>query len=614
MKLHLLFLAAIALPVHAQVYEGCDSPTQSFKRTITLDGSPGKTFEEFKSELLPGDRIILKGQHDRIYLNERMSPLFASGQSWIQIEGQGARVGSIDLRGMKRIELKNLLIESSAKTLVLLSAGSSQIVLRDSIIRGGKDSSAWGAEEWLAAPTGLKSDNANCVAITNNLLTNIRHGISVSTRGQTSAESSVKALVHNNELRNLSGDFLRPLGSDITLSKNRAYDGYLSSADGDFNHDDFIQGFAYPLGIEFSNVKIVDNYFQATTDPMRKYNADYQGISVFDGTYSNFLIRGNAVLGSAYHGISIYGGKNGVIENNTVLSINGEKKFRIYVTRMKGKSDYAPSENVLVRNNIANVIPVDKLNSGVTYDNNAILLSGEGAQHFVIFDMVRAAFDLHIKASSSLAGKNLGAFETAAVSALPIYPGCEAPASTFKRKIVLDAAAGDYLNDFFYSGKAQPGDHLIVKGHQGSFNTSKYSRPDLVSNPSWIKIESQGATFTRFDIRDLSRIQVSGLDVYQPQKGNILNVASASNIVISDSKFASDPALSNYFGGRIDSSKCVSVSNSHFSGMRTGINVFTRADKASADYQMQVILKGLSFSEIERSEIGVNAGSVIVED
>lgn len=615
MKFHLLALAIVSLPIQAQVYEGCEVPAQSFNRTITLDGSAGQTFENFKSELLPGDRIILKGKHERIYLNERMSPLFAQGEHWIQIEGQGAQVGSIDLRGMKRIELKNLLIESSiSKTLVLISAKSSQIVLRDSIIRGGKDSSNWGVEEWLGAPTGIRSDNANCVSVTNNLLINLRHGISASTRAQVSSDSSVKALIHNNEIRNLSGDFFRPLGSDITISKNRAYDGYLSSADGDFNHDDFIQGFAYPLGIEFSNVKIVDNYFQATTDPNRKFNADYQGISVFDGTYSNFLIRGNAVLGSAYHGISMYGGKNGVIENNTVLSINGEKKFRIYVTRMKGKSDYAPSENVLVRNNIANVIPVDKLNSGVTYDNNAVFLSELGPQHFVLFDMSRAAFDLHLKSSSPLAGMNLGSFGVQQVSALPIYPGCEVPSSSFKRKIVLDAAAGDYLNDFFYSGKAQPGDHIIVKGHQESFNTSKYSRPDLVSNPSWIKIESQGATFSKFDIRDLNRIQVSGLEVYQPKKGNVLNVASASNIVISDSRFESDPSLSNYFGGRIDSSKCVSVSKSHFSGVRTGINVFSRASESSADYQMQVILKGLSFGEIERSSIGVNAGSVIVED
>lgn len=615
MKFHLLALAIVSLPIQAQVYEGCEVPAQSFKRTITLDGSAGQTFEDFKSELLPGDKIILKGKHERIYLNERMSPLFAQGEHWIQIEGQGAQVGSIDLRGMKRIELKNLLIESSiSKTLVLISAKSSQIVLRDSIIRGGKDSSNWGVEEWLGAPTGIRSDNANCVSVTNNLLINLRHGISASTRAQVSSESSVKALIHNNEIRNLSGDFFRPLGSDITISKNRAYDGYLSSADGDFNHDDFIQGFAYPLGIEFSNVKIVDNYFQATTDPNRKFNADYQGISVFDGTYSNFLIRGNAVLGSAYHGISMYGGKNGVIENNTVLSINGEKKFRIYVTRMKGKSDYAPSENVLVRNNIANVIPLDKLNSGVTYDNNAVFLSELGPQHFVLFDMSRAAFDLHLKSSSPLAGMNLGSFGVQQKSALPIYPGCEVPSSSFKRKIVLDAAAGDYLNDFFYSGKAQPGDHIIVKGHQESFNTSKYSRPDLVSNPSWIKIESQGATFSKFDIRDLNRIQVSGLEVYQPKKGNVLNVASASNIVISESRFESDPSLSNYFGGRIDSSKCVSLSKSHFSGVRTGINVFSRASESSADYQMQVILKGLSFGEIERSSIGVNAGSVIVED
>lgn len=617
------FLALVfffSLPaLHAEVYQGCDSPDSKYSRTIILDGTPGKTFEDFKPELRRGDHIILKGFHEKIYLNSRYNSDFAADGPWIFIEGENAKIGNIDLRGVKRIALKSLTVESDAKTLVFFSSKASQISITDSLIQGGDDSSSWDVSKWLSAPSGLKSDNANCVSILSNSFRNLRHGISVSTRAEISSESSVNALIKKNSLRNLSGDFIRPLGSNVSVIGNYAVDGYVSAEDGDLNHDDFIQGFAYPLGIEFSNVKVAWNFFQATTNLNRKFISDYQGISVFDGTYSNFAIRRNIVLGSAYHGITIMGGKNGIIENNTVMSINPDKKFRIYVARMKSKSDYAHSENIIVRNNIANILPVDKLNSGVSYENNEALLSSEGPDHFINFDMGSMKFNLRLLETSPYFGQNIGRFTdtevvTPVAPVVPIYPGCEAPATSFKRVIVLDAAAGDYLNDFFYSGKAQPGDHIIVKGHQDSFITSKYSRPDLVSSPSWIKIESQGATFSKFDIRDLNRIQVSGLDVYQPQKGNVLNIASAKNIVITDSKFSSDPSISNYYGGRIDSSSCVSVTKSHFSGVRTGINVFTRADKASSDYHLKVILKGLAFSAIERSNIGVNAGSVIVED
>jgi len=615
-----LILLMFTMPALAQVYEGCETPSSSHLRTITLDGSLGKTFEDFAPELRPGDHVILSGKHGRIYLNARSRADLAAGSAWIRIEGKGAEIGSIDLRGVQKIEFTNIKVSSASRSLVMLSEKASHIVLRDSIVEGGADSSNWTLEQWLAAPSGFKLDNGECIAVVNNKFQNLRHGISIATRAQVSADSSAKALVHKNIIRNLSGDFMRPLASDVTLSENLALDGYVSAADGDLNHDDFIQGFAYPLGIEFSNVKILKNYFQATTNPSRKFNAPYQGISVFDGYYTDFIIRQNTVLGSAYHGIAMYGGKNGLIENNTILSIDGLKKFRISVVPMKAKSNYEMPENVLVRNNISNILLIKDTTTGVFQQNNETFLSQYAAEHFVKFDMVRALFDLNIKSTSPLAGRNLGASSEplapapAPVASAPYHPNCEAPATSFKRQVVLDAAAGETLDAYFGSGQAQPGDHIIVKGHQGSFSVSKYSRPDLASNPSWIKIESQGASFSSFTLRDISRIQVIGVDVNMPGKGSALSISSSNQINVSGSSFVLDPSQENYFGARIDSSSCVGLSSSHISGARTGLMVLSRADSTSPEYQMNVLLKSLSFSEISRNDLAIKGDNVLIED
>lgn len=391
------------------VYPGCEAPAVDYRRTITIDGNMGQTLQALldAKSLLPGDHVIVKGPQGSVSASKYSQPALVDSGEWIWIEAQGATFSKFDLRDISRVFITGALITAPTGTLVSF-AGTSQVILADSEIYGARDSSGWDAAAWLAAPNGISSDNATCVSFLRNKLTNLRFGMSIFTRGQTSDVTSLRALAYQNELRNLSGDFIRPNGSDITILSNTSYDGYLGAADGDANHDDFIQGFAYPLGIEYSNVQIIGNYFQQTTDSARAFQADYQGISVFDGNFTHYVIRGNTVLAGAYHGISMYWGADGIIENNTVLSTYPGFGRKLWISVPKSKGGDL-SRNIIVRNNIANQVLPNTDNPGVSYSQNATILPADAGNHFEAMDVVNADYDLRLLMNSIWYGKSVGA-------------------------------------------------------------------------------------------------------------------------------------------------------------------------------------------------------------
>lgn len=391
------------------VYPGCSAPATTFKRMYVLDGNSGQTLQNalLSKSVQPGDHIIVKGPQGSFSLSKYSNPELVTTNDWIKVESQNAVFSNFDIRDVSKFLILNAKVTRSSGNLANI-AGANNIVIADSEFYGAADSSSWDAAAWIAAPSGINSDNSTCVSYLRNKLTNLRFGMSIFTRGQTSDVTSLRALAYKNELRNLSGDFIRPNGSNITIQENKAYDGYVSAADGDSNHDDFIQGFAYPLGIRYSNVKIIGNYFLQTTDSTRPLQSDYQGISVFDGNFTDYVIRGNTILAGAYHGIAMYWGENGLIENNTVLSIypGFGRKLWISVPKSKGGD---PSVNVVVRNNISNQVVANTDNPDVSYANNAVILPADAANHFEAMDVLNSDYDLRLLANSIWYDKNVGA-------------------------------------------------------------------------------------------------------------------------------------------------------------------------------------------------------------
>lgn len=388
-----------------EVYPGCDPVATTYNNQVVVDGFAGESLQRAIDTglVLPGDHVILKGPQGALQMTMYSHPSWLNATAWTKFEGQAATFVKIDVRDMKRMHFTNVKVSNSTGNIFAL-ARAEHIVLSDSVISGSDDSSAWGVAEWLAAPNGIYADNSRCTSFLRNKLSNLRSGINVFTRGTTVETVVSNSLVKNNELRNLSADFMRPIGSNITFEGNRAYDGYVSAADGDTNHDDFIQGFALN-GVPYENVKIINNFFQETTSPDRKWKSDYQGICVFDGLYNNYLVQSNTVIGSAYHGISMYGGSNGLIENNTVVSSYPAFGRNYWIHTPPTKTGLAPV-NVTVRNNFANQILTQT--TGLTYSNNAVEAPLNVSSHMVTYDQVNFRFDLRLRPESIYFGKNIG--------------------------------------------------------------------------------------------------------------------------------------------------------------------------------------------------------------
>ncbi len=390
-----------------EVYQGCEKPASTYARTVTVDPKAGDTLEALFSakKVLAGDHLILlPGDHGAILAKE-----VAAG-AWIWLDFQpGATAKSITLKNISKILITGAEITSPTGKLFFASAPAHDIVLADSQLYGARDSKNWSAAEWLAAPNAIQADNVKNVSILRNAITNVRFGISASSRQPDVEGSRMNVLIKNNLLKGVSGDFIRPIGGNMAVIGNKGIDGYLSAADGDGNHDDFIQMFALPLTAVYDNVLIEGNYFCETTDVNRKFNADYQGISCFDGTYTNVTIRGNTVLASAYWGIAMYGGKHILIERNTVLSIRprGDRKLRIAFMPMKRG---AKGEDQTARDNVANVFL--GFAAPAATSNNIAVPPADASTAFVEFNLSGSAFDLHPKKGGALDGKHAGALQS----------------------------------------------------------------------------------------------------------------------------------------------------------------------------------------------------------
>ena len=92
-----------------------------------------------------------------------------------------------------------------------------------------------------------------------------------------------------------------------------------------------------------------------------------QGIGCFDGFFEDWVVENNFVVTDHLHGISFYGMRNSRIGNNTVVDLNDIKPGPPWIGATEHK-DGTPSENVVVRNNLATDFSLE--GTAVTDDNN----------------------------------------------------------------------------------------------------------------------------------------------------------------------------------------------------------------------------------------------------
>ncbi len=216
------------------------------------------------------------------------------------------------------------------------------------------------------------------------------------------------------------------------MTKNYIHDGVDL---GNGAHPDGMQG--YPG--KYSNVVIDSNRVIRQTNPNLAFPNFLQGIDAFDGDWENITVTNNVVVTSACWGIALFSVHHGRIFNNTVVWDEwppqaGKCKPGVAVGDKTHQG--ASSNDVIIRNNLANGLSIYNVNPdmvmdhnvcvtieggcvimeyengkprwgiykpGVYYDHNLIDRKGPDSQ-FVNFDPAKFVFDLRLKAGASAIG------------------------------------------------------------------------------------------------------------------------------------------------------------------------------------------------------------------
>lgn len=228
--------------------------------------------------------------------------------------------------------------------IVTLAEGgpSSDLTVEGCLIYTALDASAWTAQDWMKANSGIfMGRNGTRITLRNNYVLNTRFGI------QLCAPDS---LCEGNVVSDFSADGMRMTRDNETVQYNVVKNCYVSAADGEANHDDGIQCFLFNKGKgTVRNGVVRGNVIINRENPSQRFPATMQGLGFFDGPLVDFVVEGNVVLADTHHGISLYDAQNCRIADNAVFSIwTAESKMRPWI--MLGGKEKAAHDNTVVNN------------------------------------------------------------------------------------------------------------------------------------------------------------------------------------------------------------------------------------------------------------------------
>ncbi len=222
---------------------------------------------------------------------------------------------------------------------------------------------------------------ADRVTVRGSRVRNVRFGISVSGKEDR---------IQGNLVDGFSADGLRGLGDDGLFEYNRVQNNYVGDPP-DTNHDDGFQSWSVgPGGVgtgEVRGVTLRGNLFINVLNPNHPLRSTMQAIGCFDGFFVNWVVENNVVITDHWHGISFLGMRDSRIVNNTVIDVNQASPGPPWIMVAPHK-DGRPSENVVVRNNLATDFSLAGI--GIVADHNI-----EFTNAAALF--VAPPYDLHLR-------------------------------------------------------------------------------------------------------------------------------------------------------------------------------------------------------------------------
>jgi len=278
---------------------------------------------------------------------------------------------------------------------IQINADCSDITVEYCDIYSASSTSGWTRTDWKTKTGSAFFCYAPDCLFYGNTITNISIGILL-------ASTAVGSEASANSIDYFRTDAIRSLGDYQIIDGNIVTNAIEADEPGvDGNHEDAFQSYSSGSGGSGSGTVtgtiVRNNVFINFTDPNFPDIGDMQGIGMFDGYFEDWVIENNLVVVDHFHGISVYGGINCRIINNTVLEnpdnfMAGSPwlNFFPHKTRTPGGSGN------IVRNNIAYNIGSQSGGGVVSLTNNLEIGSNYSA-HFVDYDN----YDFHLKSTSS---------------------------------------------------------------------------------------------------------------------------------------------------------------------------------------------------------------------
>jgi hypothetical protein len=384
----------------ARVQSGYTRPLlSSVPYPHVADGKRGYVADQLGNPpVQPGDSIMLmNGNYGDVGIGDYKQQV--ANPSFVTVEaapGQTPVFSTLYIRSASKWVFKGIKVQSlwgannNKFSLVTIGDQGAELPTTDIILENMQLSTAdstdgWTKAQWVAQgriglwEVGSPGNGTNgepyttCISMTGSHIENVR---------------AAAALVANNSLFSLNqidhfGDDGIDYGaSNLAITHNDLHDN-LDIGDG--NHEDAMQGV---IGIRtpgaavnhFQNILIDSNRVIRQTDPKLAFPTYLQGIDAFDSDWTNVTVTNNVVVTSACWGISYASLHNSKILNNTVVAdslmpMPGDCKPLVSVG---DKTHEGPSSNdVIIRNNIANGLSIYNINPNMTMDHN-ICLTIEG--------------------------------------------------------------------------------------------------------------------------------------------------------------------------------------------------------------------------------------------
>ena len=418
----------------AGTYPGCAAPPSSFAKQYTATSA---TFNSILGAAAAGDVIYLdSSNYGAVSIaNRKYSQFLTIEAGW----GQTPVFSSLKVNSASHIVFSGITINgngvrSTSPNGVLVSlASSDNIVFEHNTVESTSGAFPWKSmgtvlNASIAPSDGVNASQDYCVALNGNQIKNVFSGIGVG--GDQVGTDGQNYMVADNTIDHFAGDGIDHSATNIIIQGNEITNG-LDTCGSVCIHNDGIQGWNWDnkLGITNKNVVIDSNYIQSQTVASLPFAVALQGISIFDGFWSNVSITNNIVLTSSLTGISIAGVDGLHIINNTVMNIpiNGVSQNQTYwmysgvtwITAGGTTHEGGTTSNVIVRNNIAPLIAATAAASGncpitesfcshtanpyVEQDHSLSLVQTTyaAANLFVTFDASTAQYNLELKGTAA---------------------------------------------------------------------------------------------------------------------------------------------------------------------------------------------------------------------